>query len=469
MQEHPTMPASATASSASAALSTIWSALGGDDGATEAVRFTGSGDWPSAFPVSDLACASIAAAALAVAELVAARRGAHLPRVTIDRRLTSLWFGMTIAPQGWELPPTWDAIAGDYPTSDGWIRLHTNAPHHRAAALEALGVPGEREPVAAAVAGWEKAALQEAVVAAGGCAAAMHDAAEWAAHPQGAAVAAEPLIWQGESGTARPLPDGPDTRPLAGLRILDLTRIFAGPVATRFLAGFGATVLRIDPPGWEEPTLAPEVTPGKRCARLDLKSAAGAERLRHLIAEADILVHGYRPGALDGLGLGAEARRALNPGLIDVSLCAYGWTGPWAGRRGFDSLVQMSSGIAATGAAWAGDAKPKPLPVQALDHATGYLMAAATIRGLTRRALAGKGSAWRTSLARTARLLADLPAETPTGDLPPPADADYSTASEPTGWGPARRLRPPAALEACTMRWDSPATPLGAAPEADWA
>ena len=145
------MPIAVTDSSAAGALSTIRSALGGDPGATGAVRFTGSGDWPSAFPVSDLACASIGAVGLAVAELTAARRGTSLPPVTVDRRLASLWFGMTIAPEGWSLPPAWDAIAGDYPTCDGWIRLHTNAPHHRAAALAALGVPGEREAVAAAV------------------------------------------------------------------------------------------------------------------------------------------------------------------------------------------------------------------------------------------------------------------------------------------------------------------------------
>ncbi len=141
-------------------------------------------------------------------------------------------------------------------------------------------------------------------------------------------------------------------RALAGLRVLDLTRVLAGPVATRFLAGFGADVVRIDPPGWDEPALEPEVTLGKSCARLDLRRDADRATFERLLSGADVLVHGYRPGALDGLGYGAAARQSLAPGLVEVCLDAYGWTGPWAGRRGFDSLVQMSCGIAQAGQDW---------------------------------------------------------------------------------------------------------------------
>ena len=165
--------------------------------------------------------------------------------------------------------------------------------------------------------------------------------------------------------------------------MLDLTRVLAGPVATRFLAGFGADVLRIDPPEWDEPAVVPEVTLGKRCARLDARTDDGRAHLRRLLAEADVLVHGYRPGVLDSLlGVDADGRAELRPGLVEVCLDAYGWTGPWSARRGFDSLVQMSSGIAEAGMRWAGRDVPTPLPVQALDHATGYLMAAEVIDGL---------------------------------------------------------------------------------------
>jgi len=436
----------------------IWSALGGDPAGADQVRMTGQGALPSAFAVSDLAAASVAAAGLAVAEWAGQRSA-----VTVDRRLASFWFNMTLRPQGWTMPPPWDPIAGDYQARDGWIRLHTNAPHHRAAALAALGVPGEKDAVTRAVSGWGADELEAAVVAQGGCAAAMRDLTTWRAHPSGSAVSAEDLVWMeaGAPGTGRGAEPRAD-RPLAGIRVLDLTRVLAGPVATRFLAGFGADVLRIDPPDWDEPGLIPEVTLGKRCARLDLKRASDLAQLKALLAEADILVHGYRADALDRLGLGTAERQRLRPGLVDVRLNAYGWSGPWSGRRGFDSLVQMSSGIAAEGMRHYGTAAPKPLPVQALDHATGYLMAAAAIRGLSRRRANGGGTIARTSLARTAAFLAELPVED-APEFDPLTDADFDPMQEATDWGPGHRLMPPLSFDGFGMAWDRGASRLGSA------
>src|SRR5262249_34109863 len=195
----------------------------------------------------------------------------------------------------------------------------------------------------------------------------------WRVHPQGVAVAREPLIvWRvANDATERSGASTNSRRPLQGVRVLDLTRVLAGPVATRFLAAFGADVLRIDPPTWDEPGVIPEVTIGERCAGLDLHDARDRTRFADLLRSADILVHGYRPGVLGGLGLGKGARQTLNPWWIDVCLSAYGWTGPWAGRRGFDSLVQMSAGIANAGMGKENIENPSPLPVQALDQATG--------------------------------------------------------------------------------------------------
>ncbi|HUI59343.1 MAG TPA: CoA transferase, partial [Steroidobacteraceae bacterium] len=191
------------------------------------------------------------------------------------------------------------------------------------------------------------------------------------------------------------------------------------------------------------------------------------ERFDHLLSEADILIHGYRPGALEHLGLDSAQRRRLAPGLIDVSLCAYGWTGPWAARRGFDSLVQMSAGIAAAGMDWKRAPKPTPLPVQALDHATGYLMAAAAIRGLTRRIRRGVGTEARLSLARTAKLLVDAGAQPPHEPLAPETADDLAARLEATRWGSARRIRAPASLTHAPMSWELPATKLGSSP-ASW-
>ncbi|TFW18016.1 CoA transferase [Duganella callida] len=467
-------------------LHAAWSALDLPSSSLDAVTFVGEGDLPSYFATTDLAAASVAAAALAVRDLMGLQ-GDPLGAVRVDRRLASLWFGWSIHPVGWTLAPLWDAVAGDYPAADGWIRLHTNAPHHRAAALAVLGCDADRDAVARAVRQWRGGELEAALVARGGCAAAMRSMAEWAAHPQGRAVAAEPLVAMSfphltsmeprrrASMDSRPRGNGAAGaaalggwrwtagRPLAGLKVLDLTRVLAGPVATRFLAGYGADVLRIDPPGWNEPGVIPEVTLGKRCARLDLRLPADRARFEDLLAQADILVHGYRPDALERLGFGAQFRRRHNPGLIDVALNAYGWSGPLAGRRGFDSLVQMSCGIAEHGMRQQGADQPVPLPVQALDHATGYLMAAAVVRGLIARLAEGKPLQARLSLARTARWLSGAPA--PSGasalTLAPAGAADLAPRLERTEWGALRRLQPPVTIDGAPMAWSRPAASLG--------
>ncbi len=415
-----------------------------------------TGALPSSFDVSGFAAATLG---LAVAEIQALER---VQGITVNRRLCSAWFAMTVRPRDWELPPVWDAIAGLYQCDDGWIRLHTNAPHHRAAALEVLQCPADKDHVAAVVRGWSGDDLEAAIVAAGGCAARLRSAKAWAEHPQGRAVAMEPLIaWDRSTSTAKSRSYGSTRAPLAGLRVLDCTRVLAGPVCTRLLAGYGAEVLRIDPPGWREANVEPEVTLGKRLATLDMQSPEGREQFQELLAQADVFVHGYRPGALDGLGFPAELRRQINPSLIDVSLCAYGWSGPWAQRRGYDSLVQMSTGIVDAGMHWADGVTPTPLPVQALDHGTGYLMAAAVARALrVARETGGTALSARLSLARTAELLKstrqrpDLPAfEEIRGE-------DLAPNPEHTHWGLADRLRFPLIDGAPLPRWILPARAL---------
>lgn len=418
--------------------------------------------WPSCFAVGDLAVTSMGAVGSAMSDLIAALGLGPRPEVIIDRRLASLWFSWSIQPIGWEKPPLWDPIAGDYQTRDGWIRLHTNAPHHRAAALSVLKSEATRETVAEAVAKFDADALETEIVNAQGAAAALRSRAEWQTHPQGQAVAAEPLVdWVLRDGQPRDWAPTYD-RPLAGLRVLDLTRVLAGPVASRTLAGFGAQILRIDPPDWDEPGVAPDVTLGKRCSRLDLRQPGDLSTFETLLSRADILIHGYRAGALDGL-IAPARRTELAPGLIEVSLNAYGWHGPWSGRRGFDSLVQMSSGIADTGARWAHTDAPHPLPVQALDHATGYFMAAAALTGLTRALGHGRVGIARLSLARTAELLTRMSAPDG-GGLEGARAGDFSARSECTVWGEARRLKPAIEIAGCPLRWDLPASPLGSAP-----
>lgn len=447
----------------------LWAALGGQTERVGQLAFRSEGGLPSAFYVTELAAASIATAGLALGEWLDPDASAAASLV-VDRRLASFWFATSLRAQGWTPPDLWDAIAGNYRTRDGWIRLHTNAPHHRDAALRVLGVGNDREQVASAVANWEAGELEQAIVAEGGCAAQMRSWADWQQHPQGIAVSREPLVVRDLQLVSAPALDieVDRERPLAGLRVLDLTRVLAGPIATRFLAGYGAEVVRIDPPHWDEPGVVPEVTLGKSCARLDLRQPADRERFQALLADADVLVHGYRADALDRLGFGADVRRAIAPGLVDVSLNAYGWSGPWSERRGFDSLVQMSCGIAEAGQRWRGEDKPVPLPVQALDHATGYLIAAAALRGLAERRRSGRGSRWRLSLARTAQFL--LEAGVPpaaAAELAAETAADLAPGIETTPWGYARRLRPPLQVAGAPQYWELPASELGSAP-AQW-
>jgi hypothetical protein len=431
----------------------LWRKLGGPAPLVEQVSFYGrSAGLPSNLRVDVLANATIAVAALAIAELWSRRIEKPVRAVRVDRRLAAAAFRCErlLKPQGWTLPDRFDPIIGDYAAKDGWIRLHTNYRHHRDAAVRVLGVAPEREAVAAAVRRCEAAELESAIVAAGGCAAALRTQEEWRRHPQGSAVAAEPIVaWDGRC-SPRAM-DASAQAPLAGVRVLDLTRVIAGPVGSRYLAAHGAEVLRIDPPQLEEMTgLLPETTLGKRCAALDLGKPAGRQSFERLVSGADLLMHGYRPGALEALGYSDERLRTLNPALAIVCHDAYGWSGPWARRRGFDSLMQMSSGIAHP----RNDGAPTPLPAQALDHGTGYLLAAAACRALSE----GRARS-RLSLARTARLLVDL-GENPSA-CPELGDAAELFERNDTAWGPVLQVRCAGGIDGFEPRWAVSAGPTG--------
>jgi hypothetical protein len=453
-----------------------------DLGANDQISVTGDGALPSIYDVTGFATAAIASVAVAAAKLSRVydqNTTANANAITVDRRLASLWMATSIAPLGWELPSPWDDLAGDYQTQDGWIRLHTNAKAHRAAALRVLACEATKEVVAHTIRERGGDELEQTIHAAGGVAGVMRSARQWLDHPQGRAVTHEPLVDSLDHGS---VPSRTNTipstarRPLAGVRVLDLTKVLAGPVATRALAMLGADVIRVDAADWAEPSVSQDTTIGKRCVHIDGRSVDGRNQLQQLLRSADMFVHGYRPGALDALGLGADRRRDMNPGMVEVSLNAYGHSGPWQHRRGFDSVVQMSCGIAEAGMVqWDRD-RPTPLPVQALDHVTGYLMAAAAIKAWTRKVETGCGSTHRTSLARTAVALmagpagdssaAIAPARLPAGD---PSRSDYHPKVEATSWGPALRLLPPCSIDGVDLRWDRPASELGSTPTPiDW-
>jgi len=424
--------------------------------------------FPAAFAVSELAATSIGLATQATAALLNATRLAYRsPPVSVNVRLASRWFQHSFMPLNRAAPMMWDPFAGDYCSRDGWIRLHTNAPHHRLAMEQVLGRHADRAALAQQVYQWQAHELEQAIVDAGGCAAEMRTTAAWQQHPQGQAVQQEPLFsWR--TTQAAPVADWtlPEARPLRGIRVLDLTRIIAGPVATRFLASLGADVLRIDPPGWQEPTLDEEMGCGKRRAVLDLTQRADREQFTGLLREADVLVHGYRADALERLGFDALTLQSLSPGLVDAGLNAWGWQGPWRNRRGFDSLVQMGCGIAEQGMQWQQNDKPTPLPVQALDHASGYLLAAAVLEGLRRRLASGHGSQVRLSLARTAWLLQQHPAGHALSVGIVPEVKDNLPFFELTPWGIGVRLRAASRLPGTLQLCATPGYPPGTHPAA---
>ncbi|MFE3038264.1 CoA transferase [Streptomyces canus] len=360
-------------------------------------------------PVQKLARTCVAECTLAAAGLTARRAGlAEVPVARVDDGAVATAFlsERHLLING-RAPVSFAPLSRFWRTADGWVRTHANYPHHRARLLEALGVPEDAAAVEAALAERSALAVEEAVYAAGGLAVALRSPGEWAAHPQAAAIAKRPLVEQGRLDTARVRTFAPlDTSPLlpaAGLRVLDLTRVLAGPVATRTLALLGADVLRLDAPRLPElPDQHADTGIGKRSATLDL--ATDRQTFEELLAAADVVVTGYRPGALDRFGLSAEALAERRPGVVVAQLSAWGAYGPWRERRGFDSLVQAATGIAVL----EGSAeRPGALPAQALDHGTGYLLAAAVLRALTEQSYEGGSRFVRLALARTARWLTD--------------------------------------------------------------
>lgn len=416
-----------------------WAALGGPGELAGRVAYRGAsalGDGP--LPVRALARATVGACALAAAELAAARAGGGAddvaPLVVDEGAVATAFVSERHLLVEGRAPVTFAPLSGFWRAADGWVRTHANYPHHEAALARVLAA-GTPEAVAGAVARRSAVDVQEEVYAAGGLAVAVTEGYG----------APHPLVETTESGArGRALGPAADTGlPMSGVRVLDLTRVIAGPVATRTLGLLGADVLRVDPPGMAESGDAYADTGfGKRSALLDLGAAGDREAFEHLLADADVVVTGYRPGALARYGVGAEELLARRPGLVVAELCAWGWRGPWAGRRGFDSLVQAGYGISA---AYGDEHGPGVLPAQALDHGTGYLVAAGVLRALAD----GGGKAMRFSLAGTASwLVRDVPAGGPAaaGYAPEPwlreAESGYGTlryAMSPLGAGVWRR------------------------------
>lgn len=450
---------------------------------------------PSVFRVGEFAAWAVTAAHTQAAEFLAARNGTAVSAVSVGVREASIAFRSEryLRVDG-EAAFEWAPLSGDYEAADGWVRLHCNFEHHAEAACRVLGVPQEREAVEAAVRGRGRFELEDAIAEAGGAAGAMRTREEWLALGQSGAVAARPLVAMApvaggevfagfcgqtaaggagavgggvgeQRASAAAYPNhatlagrlGPSTRPLAGVRVLDLTRIIAGPNAGRVLAAYGADVTMVRSPVL--PTIRGldlDLSFGKALRFLDLRSDAGRAAFLDLVRGADVVLQSYRPGALAALGLGAQELAAVNPGLVHVSISAYGAEGPWGGRRGFDSLVQMVVGIAEEGRRAAEAERPVPLPAQVLDHAAGWLAAAGAVEALNR----GGGLAVDVSLAGVADALDALGRRDPAVGLavadPGLSDVEDLLLRTPSAAGLLTHVRFPGRVAGAEFGWSGP-------------
>jgi crotonobetainyl-CoA:carnitine CoA-transferase CaiB-like acyl-CoA transferase len=425
---------------------------------------------PTRFRVGEAAAAVLAAQAIAAADLWCMRGGSP-QNIEVDVRAAgaSLLSFLFLRVGGVAFPRQGPATTAFYRARDGqWIHLHGGFPHLHEGTRALLGCADDPLAIAQAVSTWNAQALEDALAERDLCGARLREATEWRAHPQGVALARSPLVELIRIGDAPPegLPGACATeagaRPLAGVRVLDLTRVLAGPTCARTLAEHGADVLHVRSP--RLPFIEPfviDTNPGKRSCHLDLDRADDADRLRALVREAHVFSQGYRPNALARRGFGPDALAEVRPGIIVVSINCYGHDGPWAARPGWEQLAQTVTGMAHE---HAGDENPSVVPAAVTDYTTGHLAALGVLRALARRASAGGSWHVRVSLVRTAMWIQSLP-RTPSDTAPsgvdPAALAPWWLEMD-TAWGRHGRLGPIARMSETPPRWDLPPAPLGA-------
>jgi crotonobetainyl-CoA:carnitine CoA-transferase CaiB-like acyl-CoA transferase len=455
------------------ALRTILPIAGWPEDRVRTVEFTGGADpvLPTPFRIGAAGGAALAATGLAAADLWELRTGRRQQvGVDLHQAAASLRSGHYLQVNGAKVRNERNPVMGMYPAKNGrWSYVHANFPNHRAAALRVLDCAENREAVRQAVAKWDALELEEAIIAAGGAGGMVRSMAEWAQHPQAAAIASLPLMEIIKIGDSPPekLPDG--DRPLSGIRVLDLTRVLAGPTCARTLAEHGADVLKITASHIAaRDDQEYDTGHGKLSARLDLRQPRDLETLKGLVREGDVFSQGYRPGTLANRGLSPEELAAVRPGLVYVSLSAFSHKGPWASRRGFDTVVQNVSGITTRQGELFPGAEPGPqfYPVSAIDYLTGYLMAFGAMVALARRAREGGSWLVRISLAQTGRWLVnhgEVP-EAALKDVPkeiPQTDIDRWSVESDTPVGRLRHLGPTVRLSETPPYWARPSVPLG--------
>lgn len=454
-------------------LKQIWETAKLDGDAIKHLVLTGDEPaLPSSFHIGTAAQVSISAAALAAAEVRHAR-GLSRQTVELNMRHATTECSNYLSLDG-VVPEVWDKFSGVYPCGpqgkDGWIRIHANFKHHREGALQLLGCSTDesttKADVTKALESWTAKEFELAADKAGLVAAALRTFDEWDQHPQSGFVNALPLFSIERIGDAPPnklAPLDSKSRPLSGVRVLDLTRVLAGPVGGRTLAAYGAEVMLINSPNLPNMEVIAETSRGKLSVHLDLQTEKDKTSLENLIRQGHIIIQGYRPGSLAKLGFGPERAAELRPGIIYVSLSTYGNVGPWAEKRGFESIVQTATGFNHAEGSAAGTDQPKALPAQIIDHASGYLMAFGAQAALVRQMREGGSWHVKVSLAQTANWLRSM-GRLPQGLYAPKVEIEPYLETYESGFGKLVAVGHSVRFSETPAYWSRPSMPPGSHP-----
>ena len=359
------------------------------------------------------------------------------------------------------------ALTQPWATADGgWFLPHTNLPHLERRVLNVLKCESTPESVQAAIAGWNSDELEDAIAAANACGGKVRTQEEWLAHPHGAYLASRPVVEITKIADGEPEPLHAGNQPASGVRVLDLTRILAGPTCGISLAEHGADVLMVTAPHLPQvPEFVRDTSYGKRSCFLDCKRPDEAEKLRSLVREADMLIDGYRPDSLARNGFGVDELLQLRPGLIHVSVNCFGSGGPFASRAGWDQVAQAVTGVCHTQGMATGGGRPQLTPVYMCDFLTGFLGAYGAMLALARRAREGGSYRVQVSLCQSAMLLqrqglVDHFQDAP-GHLSPAEFDELAAYVDGTCYGDLKTLGPVLRMSKTPCRWSRPTPKLG--------
>ncbi|WP_339712537.1 CoA transferase [uncultured Sneathiella sp.] len=442
------------------------------------VKITGSDPvYSSRFKIAETGAAVLAATGVAISDIWEMKTG-RPQDVSVDVRhaaaaLNSVAHLMLRQPDGaykvyGDSPlaqMAYDTIRA-YPTKDGrWFMPHFGMKQLKERVLEILDCEQTQESIAKAVAKWDAEDLDQTIAAANACGGIARTEEEWRNHPHGRALAAQAVVEIEKIGDSAPEPFPEGGPALQGVRVLDLTRILAGPVAARTMAEHGADVLMVSAPHVPQiKKFVLELSHGKRSCFLDLNTPEEAARLKDLVRGADVFSQGYRPGVLEARGFGPEELARERPGLVYTSINCYGSGGPLSNRGGWEQIAQTVTGISQE----VGN-PPELLPVYFCDYSTGYLGAYGTLLALARRAVEGGSYHVRVSLCRSAMFLQDqgridYPSE---GMGIPDEEARSLQMDSETTYGQVRHLGPVIRFSESTPGWSWPSPALGA-DKAEW-